>query len=88
MAKTQKIKGLDFTKDMKDALLKFDLKFLLKWMKKYRIDLYDQMVKRDELVQMSTMCHLICNRTDMFNTEARKKAVRWLNAHNTRGGIF
>ena len=88
MAKNKKIKGLDYTKSMKDVLEKFDLDALKKWMKKYRIDLYGQFLKADEIVQMATMCKMICNRTDMLNSEAHKKAVKWLKDHNMRGQIF
>ena len=88
MAEKIKIEGLDYSKNMRDVLLKFDLKALKKWMKKYRIDLYDELTKHDELVQMSTMCRMIINRTDMLDTEARKKAGRWLREHNTRGRMF
>lgn len=88
MAKRQKIEGLDFKRSMRKILLKFDLKALLKWMQKYRIDLYNQMLKVNEEVQMATMCKMICNRTDMLNTEAHKKAREWLKDHNMRGQIW
>ena len=84
----QKIKGLDFSKNMKDVLIKFDLKALKRWMKKYRIDLYNVLIKADEKLQMATMCKMICNRTDMLNTEAHKKAVIWLKENNMRGQLF
>lgn len=57
-------------------------------MKKYRIDLYGQFLKTNEIVQMATMCKMICNRTDMLNTEAHKKAVQWLKEHNMKGRLF
>lgn len=88
MAKKQKIKGLDYTKSMKEVLEKFDLDALKKWMKKYRIDLYSRFPRANEIVQMATMCKMICYRTDMLNSEAHKKAVKWLKEHNMRGQIF
>lgn len=88
MAKKQQSEGLDYTKSMKDVLLKFDLKTLKKWMKKYRSDLYASFMKANETVQMATMCKMICNRTDMLATEAHKKAVKWLHEHNMSGRIF
>ena len=88
MAKKENCEGLDYTKSMKDVLIKFDLKALLRWMKKYRRDLHIQMLRATETVQMATMCKMICNRTDMLNTEAHKKAREWLREHNMRGQIF
>ena len=88
MAKKQQIEGLDYTKSMKDVLLKFDLKALKKWMKKYRTDLYASFMKANEIVQMATMCKMICNRNDMLATDAHKKACQWLKEHNMRGQIF
>ena len=70
MAKKEKIKGLDFSKNMKDVLVEFDLKALKRWMKKYRIDLYNVLIKADEKLQMATMCRMIINRNDMLATEA------------------
>ena len=88
MAKKTTKEGLDFSKNMKTVLMKFDLKALLKWMYKYRRDLYVQMLKVDEKVQMATMCKMICNRTDMLDTEACKKARKWLSDNNMGGRIF
>ena len=88
MAKKQQKEGLDYTKSMKRVLLKFDLNALKKWMLKYRSDLYVQFNKASDLVQMATMCKMICNRTDMLATEAHKKAVKWLHEHNMSGRIF
>ena len=84
MAKNE---GLDYRKSMRKVLLKFDLKALLKWMRKYRVDLYARMLKYDEKIQTATMCRMICNRTDMFETEAYKKAKKWLS-ENHMGGLF
>ena len=88
MAKKEKNKGLDFSKNMKDVLIEFDLKALKRWMKKYRIDLYNVLIKADEKLQMATMCRMIINRNDMLATEAYKKARLWLKENNMRGGIF
>ena len=88
MAKKEKIKGLDFSKNMKDVLVEFDLKALKKWMKKYRIDLYNVLIKADEKLQMATMCRMIINRNDMLATEAYKKARLWLKDNHMGGQIF
>ena len=88
MAKKEKIKGLDFSKNMKDVLVEFDLKALKRWMKKYRIDLYNVLIKADEKLQMATMCRMIINRNDMLATEAYKKARLWLKDNNMGGQIW
>ena len=88
MAKKEKIKGLDFSKNMKDVLVEFDLKALKRWMKKYRIDLYNALIKADEKLQMATMCRMIINRNDMLTTEAYKKARLWLKDNQMGGQIF
>ena len=88
MAKKEKIKGLVFSKNMKDVLVEFDLKALKKWMKKYRIDLYNVLIKADEKLQMATMCRMIINRNDMLATEAYKKARLWLKDNHMGGQIF
>ena len=85
MAKNE---GLDYSKSIKKVLNKFDLKALLKWMRKYRVDLYAQMIKYDEKIQTATMCKMICNRTDMLETEAHKKARKWLKENNMGGLLF
>ena len=72
---------------MKEALSTFDLKKLKKWMKKSQPLLYKQFERAGEIVQMATMCKMICNRTDMFDTDAHKKAVQWLKEHNMKGEI-
>ena len=84
MAKNE---GLDYGKSMRKVLLKFDLKALMKWMKKYRVDLYAEMLKHDEKIQFATMCKMICNRNDMLESDAHKKARKWLKENNM-GGLF
>lgn len=88
MARKTKIKGLDYSQNMRDVLVEFDLKALKKWMKKYRIDLYNQFIKSNETIQMATMCKIIINRSDMLATDACKKARVWLREHNMRGMLF
>ena len=88
MAKKEKIKGLDFSKNMRDVLVEFDLKALKRWMKKYRIDLYNVLIKADEKLQMATLCRMIINRNDMLATEAYKKARLWLKDNHMGGQIF
>ena len=73
---------------MKEALEAFDLKNFIKWVKKYNPSLYKSFSKATEEVQMATMCKMICNRTDLLNSEAHKKAVTWLREHNMRGQIW
>ena len=87
MSKKVQKEGLDYTKSMKNVLEKFDLRLLMKWMKKYRVDLYAEMLKHDQKIQTATMCKMICNRTDMMETDAYKKARNWLKENNM-GGLF
>ena len=84
MAKKEKI----YIASMKEALETFDLKAFKKWVKKYNPSLYNSFSKSEETVQMATMCKMICNRTDMLNSEAHKKAVKWLKEHNMKGRIM
>lgn len=83
-----KKKEKSYTASMKEALLKFDLKELKSWMRVYNNSLYRQFRIYPEEVQMGTMCKMICNRTDLFNTEAHKKAIAWLKEHNMKGRLF
>jgi len=87
MAKLNK-KSSQYMKSMKRALEDFDLSALLKWLQKYNPPLYSSFSKSNKTVQMATMCKMICNRTDMLNTEAHKKAVKWLSEHNMSGRMF
>ena len=88
MAKITK-KMLDkYESTKKDALMKFDLKSLRKWMKKNDRVTYEQFTKETELIQMAVMCKMIFNRTDMLDTEAHKKACQWLKEHNMSGRLF
>ena len=77
-----------YTSSMKEALEKFDLKQFRSWIRIYNYSFYRQFKIASEEVQMGTMCKMICNRTDMLNTEAHKKAVQWLKEHNMRGRLF
>ncbi len=88
MAKKDNKKALNYTEAMKEALMKFDLKAFKKWCEKYNKPLWKQFKLANETVQMATMCKCICNRTDMLNTEAHKKACQWLKEHNMRGQIW
>lgn len=82
-------KKLDkYASTMKDALETFDLKLVKKWMAKYNRTLYLSFKDAPEVVQMATMCKMICNRTDMLNSEAHKKALKWLKDHNMKGRLF
>ena len=73
---------------MKEALETFDLKAFRSWVKKYNPQLYKSFSRSAEEVQMGTMCKMICNRTDMLNSEAHKKAIAWLKKHNMKGRIM
>ena len=59
-----------------------------KWMQKYNSPLWRSFKNASDIVQMATLCKMICNRTDMLNTEAHKKAVQWLKEHNMKGSLF
>ena len=74
--------------DLKDALMMFDLSEFMAWSKKHNNSLWHQLEGMPEVVQMATMCKVICNRTDMLNTGAHKKAVRWLKEHDMKGRLF
>ena len=87
MPKTVK-KAHQYMKSMKEALMSFDLKALKKWLQKYNPPLYSSFSKSSEVVQMASMCKMICNRTDLLGTEAYKKAVRWLKDHDMKGRLF
>lgn len=73
---------------MKEALEKFDLKALKSWMRIYNNSLYQQFKIKPEEVQTGIMCNMIINRTDMLNSEAHKKALKWQSEHNMRGMLF
>ena len=88
MAKKDQKKALTYQEKMVEALSKFDLKTFKKWVEKYNKPLWKQFSQANETVQMATMCKCICNRTDMLNTEAHKKAVKWLSEHNMRGQLW
>ena len=88
MAKKDNKTAQVYQNSMKQALEKFDLKTLKRWMQKYNFPLWQSFRKASDIVQMATMCKMICNRTDMLNTEAHKKAVKWLSEHNMSGRLF
>ena len=75
-------------KSFKEALEKFDLSSVLKWLQKYNPPLYRTFSKQGKELQKATMCKMICNRTDMLNTEAHNKAITWLMKHDTKGRLF
>jgi len=88
--KDQKTKKVykKYTNSLKEALEIFDLKALIAWVKKYNKPMYESFSKAPEEVQMATMCRMIWNRTDMLNTEAHKKACKWLQEHDMKGRIW
>ena len=88
MAKKTAKKAAKFQQSISEALSNFDLKAFNNWIKKYNPPLWNNLKNHSEEVQMATMCKFICNRTDMLNTEAHKKALAWLKEHNMRGRIF
>ena len=72
----------------RSALEKFDLTAFKKWLFRHNFSLYQRFLKFDKRTQMGIMCKAICDRTDMFNTEAHKKAVEWLKEHDMKGRLF
>ena len=72
----------------RSTLEKFDLTAFKKWLAKHNLALWQRFIKFDKETQMGIMCKAICDRTDMLNTEAHKKAVEWLKEHNSKGGLF
>lgn len=71
-----------------DALKKFDLAEYRKQLKKHSPALYADFIKLDHKNQMSAMCYTITHRTDMINTLAYKKATKWLEENNAKGGNY
>lgn len=72
----------------KEALQSFDVDVYAKWLNKYNKPMYKSYMTQNKATRIMCMCKRICDRTDMFNTEAHKKAVKWLKEHNTKGKIF
>lgn len=72
----------------RSALEKFDLVAFKKWLLNYNFSLYQRFVKFGKELQMGIMCKAICDRTDMLNTSAYKKAVQWLKEHDMKGRLF
>ena len=83
-----KKKEKSYSASMKEALLNFDIKGFKTWARTYNGSYYKIFKTYSEEVQMGTMCKMICNRTDLFNTEAHKKAIAWLKEHNMKGRMF
>ena len=83
-----KKKEKSYVNSMKEALEKFDLKAFKSWVRIYNPPLYNQFRLASKEVQMATMCKMICNRTDMLNSEAHKKAIQWLKEHDMKGRLF
>ena len=72
----------------RSALEKFDLTAFKKWLSRYNFSLWQRYIKFDKKTQMAIMCKQICDRTDMLDTEAHKKAVQWLKEHDMKGRLF
>ena len=83
-----KNKQKTYVASMKDALEKFNLKVFKKWIEKNQPLLYKEFLEQSEEVQMASMCKYICNRTDMLDTKAYKKASKWLVQHNMQRRLF
>lgn len=88
MKTTNKKKGLTRDEALREALGKFDLKALERWMKRYNLPLYKSFIGMDEDARMASMCKLIANRTDMLATEANRKAARWMAEHRMGAKVF
>ena len=72
----------------RSALEKFNLTAFKKWLFRHNFSLYQRFLKFDKRTQMGIMCKAICDRTDMLNIEAHKKAVEWLKNNNMKGMLF
>lgn len=72
----------------RSTLEKFSLNAFVKWLLNYNFSLYQRFIKFDKETQMGIMCKAICDRTDMLNSEAHKKALNWLKEHNMKGRLF
>ena len=88
MAKKQKNSAVAELQSERSALEKFDVTAFKKWLSKHNFALWQRYIKFDKDTQIAIMCKAICDRTDMLNTEAHKKAVQWLRDHNTKGRLF
>ena len=88
MAKKDNKKAAKYQQSLEEALACFDLKAFKAWMQKYNKPLWNTFKNASEEVQMATLCKMICNRTDMLNTEAHKRALAWLKKHNMKGRLF
>ena len=73
---------------LKGVLSQFDLKLFKRWLQKHSPLIWKSFKSQNEEVQMATMCKQICDRTDLLDTEAHKKAVEWLKKHNMKGRLF
>ena len=72
----------------RSALEKFELNAFRKWLLRHNFALWQRFIKFDKQTQTGIMCKAICDRKDMLNTEAHKKAVQWLKEHNMKGRLF
>ena len=89
MATKSKVKDFEgYKESFVEALRSFDLKTLKSWMRINNYSLYRQFKINSEEEQKTIMSKWIVNRSDLFNTEAFKKAQEWLKSHNTKGGFF
>ena len=73
---------------LKEALSTFNLRIFKKWVKENDPLFWKTFAKYDAKTQKAIMARMICNRTDLLGTESHKKALRYLQENNTRGGIF
>ena len=88
MAKKGNKKIAIFQQSIIEALENFDLNAFKAWLRKYNKPMWNNLKNHEEEVIMATMCKMICNRTDMLNTDAHKKALAWLKEHNMKGRMF
>lgn len=72
----------------RSALEKFDLTAFKKWLSRFNFSLWQRFIKFDKETQMAIMCRAIFRRTDMLNTEAHEKAIKWMKEHNMKGRLF
>lgn len=69
-----------------EALHKFDIVGYRLFLKKNSKFYYEQFIVMSHEQQMLAMCTTIIKRTDMLNTPAYKKAVKWIHDHKKNDG--
>ena len=63
------------------------IQFLEKWESTIGKDMVSRFKQANEIVQMATMCKMVCCINKFFGTKTWLKAHDWLDAHNMFAGI-